>query len=155
MESIEVSADHEHFAFSKSKAKFSPRGFNYDRDYKMRLLEDYWDTEWETVVEDFREMKQLGANVVRIHLQVAKFMEGPDKPNRRSLSRLKQLLNLAETTGLYLDITGLGCYRKADVPAWFEHLNEQDRWTLQANFWRAISKSCSKSPRCFLLRPDQ
>ena len=28
---------------------FVPWGFNYDRDYKMRLIEEYWDKEWNTV----------------------------------------------------------------------------------------------------------
>jgi len=69
------------------------------------------------VEEDFREMKQLGANVVRIHLQVAKFMDAPDKPNAASLAQLTKLLALAESNNLRLDLTGLACYRRADVPA--------------------------------------
>lgn len=40
----------------------------------MRLLEDYWAEEWETVAQDFREIRDLGANVVRIHLQLGRFM---------------------------------------------------------------------------------
>ncbi len=49
-------------------------GVNYDHDSQGegRLLEDYWIDEWETVRGDFREMKELGANVVRIHLQFGK-----------------------------------------------------------------------------------
>ena len=62
------------FIQDPSNRPFHPWGFNYDRDYRMRLLEDYWQTEWPTVASDFAEMKQLGANVVRIHLQFAKFM---------------------------------------------------------------------------------
>jgi len=42
---------------------FTPWGFNYDHDEQGRLLEDYWLTEWPKVVEDFREMRELGANV--------------------------------------------------------------------------------------------
>ncbi|MFN0127006.1 MAG: hypothetical protein ACKV19_10030 [Verrucomicrobiales bacterium] len=44
---------------------------NYDHDNhgeQTRLLEDYWEDEWETVRQDFAEMKDLGANAVRIHL---------------------------------------------------------------------------------------
>ena len=117
---IQVSADKSGFVDTRTGKSFTPWGFNYDRDYKMRLLEDYWETEWATVVEDFREMKALGANVVRIHLQLAKFMTAPDKPNAKALARLGKLLQLAEETGLHLDLTGLACYRKADVPAWFD-----------------------------------
>jgi hypothetical protein len=64
---IRVSKDKQGFVLAASGRRFVPWGFNYDRDYKFRLLEDYWEAEWPTVVEDFREMKQLGANVVRVH----------------------------------------------------------------------------------------
>src|SRR4051812_38862001 len=67
---------------------FTPWGFNYDRDYRFRLLEEYWEAEWPTVEQDFREMKALGANVVRIHLQFARFMDAPDRPNEANLARL-------------------------------------------------------------------
>src|SRR5215211_7912912 len=68
-EFINLSADGRSFVRATSNDKFTPWGFNYDRDHKLRLLEDYWEKEWPTVEDDFREMKALGANVVRIHLQ--------------------------------------------------------------------------------------
>src|SRR4051812_441187 len=61
LEQIKVSG--KKFAGAVSGKEFVPLGFNYDRDYKSRLIEDYWNSEWQTVVEDFREMKKLGANV--------------------------------------------------------------------------------------------
>lgn len=146
---IQVSTDKRRFVNTQSGKPFIPWGFNYDRDDKMRLLEEYWEAEWPTVVEDFREMKALGANVVRIHLQLAKLMSAPDKPNEKSLARLGKVLQLAEETGLHLDITGLGCYRKSDVPAWFDALSEAERWKVQVNFWRAIAKTCAHSPAVF------
>src|SRR3984893_5480605 len=84
-------------------------------------------------------MKKLGANVVRIHLQLGKFMDGPDKPNTKALDRLGKLLALAERLRLYLDLTGLGCYHKKDVPAWYDKLSEKERWDVQARFWRAVA----------------
>jgi hypothetical protein len=128
---------------------FTPWGFNYDRDFKMRLLEEYWETEWETVEQDFREMKELGANVVRIHLQFHRFIQAPGVPNEKSLAQLTRLLKLAEEVALYLDITGLGCYRKTEVPAWFDQLGEQERWNQQALFWEAIARTCANSPAVF------
>src|SRR5688500_15731105 len=107
---IRPSPDKSHFILSQSKERFSIWGFNYDRDDAGRLLEDYWADEWPTVVEDFREMKALGANVVRIHLQFHRFMAAPDRPDAANLDRLKKLVNLAEALNLYLDITGLGRY---------------------------------------------
>ena len=59
----------------------------------------------------------LETNVVRVHLQVGKFLDGPDRPNGKALDRLGKLLALAERLRLYLDLTGLGCHHKKDVPA--------------------------------------
>jgi Cellulase (glycosyl hydrolase family 5) len=97
----------------------------------------------------FGQMKKLGANVVRIHLQLGKFMDGPDKANQKALDRLWKLLQLAEKERLYLDLTGLGCYHKTDVPAWYDKLTEQKRWDVQARFWRAIAGRCADSPTVF------
>jgi hypothetical protein len=146
---IEVSTNNAGFIFADSGKPFVPIGFNYDRDYKSRLIEEYWNAEWQTVVGDFREMKRLGATVVRVHLQFAKFMDAPDKPNQKSLAQLNRLVRLAEKTGLHLDLTGLACYRKSDVPPWFDSLSEKDRWNAQANFWSAIAKTCANSPAIF------
>ena len=49
---------------------------------------------------------------------------------------------VAERTGLYLDLTGLGCYHKQDVPAWYDQLSEPERWAVQARFWAAIARTC-------------
>jgi len=133
----------------ESGQKFIPWGFNYDHDAAGRLIEDYWDDEWATVEEDFQEMKQLGANVVRIHLQVGKFLEAADKPNGHSLDQLERLVKLAERTGLYLDLTGLGCYHKKDVPQWYDKLDEEERWNVQARFWEAVAERCANSPAIF------
>ena len=90
---------------------------------------------------DFAQMKTLGANVVRVHLQLGKFMDGPDKANAKALDLLAKLGRLAETTGLYLNLTGLGSYQKKDVPGWYDKLAENDRWDVQARFWEAVAGS--------------
>jgi hypothetical protein len=149
LEFVGVSEDGRRFVFSGSDRQFTPWGFNYDHDRANRLLETYWAKEWSTVTADFEEMKQLGANVVRIHLQVSRFMKSEREMNRESLTQLARLLTLAEKTGLYLDITGLGCYDKQDVPRWYNKLDEQRRWVVQARFWEAVAGACSNSPAVF------
>ncbi|GAA5505894.1 glycerophosphodiester phosphodiesterase family protein [Novipirellula caenicola] len=146
---VQVSADGKGFSLADSGESFIPWGFNYDHDGDGRLIEDYWDDQWDRVASAFGEMKELGANVVRIHLQFGKFMDSPTKPNAGSLSQLARLVVLAEQTGLYLDLTGLGCYHKQDVPQWYDALSEQDRWAAQAVFWEAIAKQCADSPAVF------
>jgi hypothetical protein len=146
---IRVGDDQHGFVLEKTGHPFIPWGFNYDHDENGRLLEDYWETEWPKLEADFREMKQLGANVVRIHLQVGKFMTGPEKTNEASLDRLGHLVAMAGKLDLYLDITGLACYRKKDVPDWYDRLGEQQRWNVQARFWEAVAGRCAKSPAIF------
>lgn len=146
---IVVSKDKSGFVLATTEKPFAVWGFNYDRDHTGRLIEDYWETEWERVERDFRAMKTLGANVVRIHLQFAKFMDSADMPNAKALERLRKLLALAEDTGLYLDVTGLGCYHKKDVPAWYDAMNETERWAAQSKFWEAIAARCAKSSAIF------
>ena len=146
---IRPSEDGTHFVRTTTGKPFVVWGVNYDHDHAGRLLEDYWGEEWATVVEDFGEIKALGANVVRIHLQVGRFMETATKPNAASLDRLRKLVALAEDTGLYLDVTGLGCYHKDDVPKWYDELEEQSRWDVQARFWKAVAETCKSSPAIF------
>ena len=149
LEWICLSEDGRHFELSESGSRFIAWGFNYDHDRSGRLIEDYWHSEWPTVVEDFWEMKALGANVVRIHLQTAKFMETAKSANEKSLERLARLVRLAEETDLYLDITGLGCYHKQDVPEWYDAMDEAQRWETQALFWESVSRVCAQSPAVF------
>jgi hypothetical protein len=149
MHRVRVSDDNASFVLENTRRPFTPYGFNYDHDETGRLLEDYWLDHWPKVEQDFREMKTLTANVVRIHLQFAKFMTAPDRPNEQALAQLRRLLDLAEKTNLYLDITGLACYHKQDVPPWYDKLSTPDRWAAQANFWSAVAQRCADSPAVF------
>lgn len=126
--------------------RFVAWGFNYDHDRGGRLLEDYWEEEWGTVLEDLREMKHLGANVVRVHLQTGRFLRGPDEVDERALARLGRLVAAAEEVGLYLDVTGLGCYHADEVPDWYDALDEAGRWAAQARFWEGVARTCAPSP---------
>ncbi len=149
LEFIGVSQDGNYFVLADSHSKFTPWGFNYDRDFSGRLLETYWLKEWDAVTRHFAEMKALGANTVRIHLQVSRFMKSERETNRESLDQLARLVTLAEKTGLYLDVTGLGCYDKKDVPQWYNDLNEGRRWDVQSRFWEAVAGICRNSPAVF------
>jgi len=141
------------FTLSATGAPFVPWGFNYSRDERFRLLDDYWNGAgpdgWAKVERDFREMKRLGANVVRINLQFAKFMDAPGSPNQTNLARFERLIGLAEDVGVYLDVTGLGTFRIADVPPWYRDLAEKQRWAAQALFWEAVAQVGANRPGVF------
>jgi hypothetical protein len=147
MERVVVAPDSHGFILADSHRPFHPWGFNYGNS--GRLIEDFWTTNWPTVANDFRKMKSLGANVVRVHLAYGKFMSGPSQPDPASFAQLGRLLKLAEEIGLYLDLTGLACYRPADTPKWYDAMNEQQRWNAQSNFWRFAAATCAGSPSVF------
>jgi hypothetical protein len=149
IEWVELAANGKGFVLSNSQRAFYPWGFNYDHDENGKLIEDYWENNWTEVEGAFSEMKQLGANVIRIHLQFGKFMASPTQPRQEALDKLAHVVKLAEATELYLDITGLGCYHKADVPLWYDQLSEHDRWQAQGKFWEAIANTCKDSPAVF------
>ena len=116
---IRVNADGKGFVRGAAAEKFVVWGVNYDHNGAGRLLDEYWEDDWESVVADFREIRELGANCVRIHLQFGRFMEAPNKSNTVALARLGKLVKLAEETRLYLDVTGLACYHKKNIPEWY------------------------------------
>ncbi len=147
LERIVVTADGRGFETAQSKQPFRPWGMNYGNS--GRLMEDFWNEDWKTLADDFHKLQGLGANVVRVHLQFGKFMDAPDKPNTCALRQLKRLVGLAEETGLYLDITGLACYRPADVPKWYDSMTESARWEAQAAFWESVAEACASSPAIF------
>ncbi len=147
MERVVIAKDGKTFELQESHKAFKPWGFNYGN--AGRLMEDFWESDWDTFANDFREMKQLGANVVRVHLQVGKFMKSPTEMNSVTMAQFKRMLKLAEDVGIYLDLTGLACYRPSDVPAWYDPMSEVERWKTQEFFWREIAKASKDSPAVF------
>lgn len=145
---VRISEDGHTFVLGESGQAFVPWGFNYLGQYG-KLVEESWDSDWERVERDFRTMKQLGANVARIHLQFGTYMRGPDEFDEAQLDRLKRMLDLGSQVGLYLDLTGLGCYRLNRIPAWYDALDESDRWAVQARWWKTIAKTCNGHPAVF------
>jgi len=147
---ILVSADHNSFVLEGSDQRFLPWGFNYLGEFG-KLAEDDWQTPegWSRIEKDFREMHKLGANVVRWHLQFETFMKSPEESKAEELGRLKKLLQVSRENHLYLDLTGLNCFRRDRIPAWYDALSEQDRWKAQAKFWDAVSATCAGDSTVF------
>lgn len=130
---------------------FFPWGFNYTNPQIIGLIEDNWNQEstWDIIREDFAEMKGYSANIVRIHLQFHRFMNDINTPNQVALQRLQRLVQIAEDTGLYLDVTGLAAYRKSDAPEWYDSLSDTERWEAHANFWKNIAATIGNSEAVF------
>lgn len=149
LERITVSPDQRHFMGEKTRRRFTPLGFNYDHDEHFRLLEDYWHDEWHKVEKDFADMRAIGANIIRIHLQLGKFLVSPDALNEDELQQLDKLICLARSHGLYLDLVGLGCYHARDVPAWYNAMDYRARWDVQAMFWETLASRYANEAAIF------
>ena len=54
-------------------------------------------------------MKAMDANVVRIQLERGSYMDTPGRPKAKALAQHRRVIRLAEGTGLYHNLTGLGC----------------------------------------------
>jgi hypothetical protein len=143
VERIVLAPDASGFISAESGKPFHPWGFNYG--HKGRFMEDIWNSHWDALADDFRKTKDLGANVIRVHLQFGKFMSAPNHANPAALRQLTRLLRLAEETGVYLDVTGLACYRPGSTPEWYYVMNERERWDAQSNFWSAVAATCADS----------
>lgn len=148
MAKIRVAEDGSRFVVGDSGETFTPWGFNYLGRHG-ELIEESWAEDWPRVERDFREMRKLGANVARVHLQFGTYLTGPDEVNEAELARLRKLLDLAEETGLYLDVTGLNLFRLDQIPAWYDAMDEAERWRVQARWWEAIAETCAGRPAVF------
>ncbi len=135
--------------FTLDDKPWTPWGFNYDHDSDSKLMEEYWEKDWARLAGDFREMKALGATVVRIHLQLSSYLKSPTELDLPTLDRLSRLLTLAEEVGLHLDLTGACSYRKSATPAWYAEAPEAERWAMQARFWEAVASRAARSPAVF------
>ena len=145
IQSVRVGPENKGFVLSPSGGRFVPWGHNY----AAQGLEDPHERSWAKIESDLKDLQGSGANVIRIHLQFPQFMDGPGRPNAGALQRLARLLNLAGEHGIYLDITGLACYRKNQRVAWYDALPDKDRWAVQAQFWEAVAQTCAASPAVF------
>jgi hypothetical protein len=126
--------------------RFQAWGFNYGLRHRYPILRYFdrpTDQRLRRVVGDMREARRLGANTLRVYLEMRAFMRGPNEPRRRALAALSALLDKAEQLHVYLDLTGNLVWRAP--PAWYDALSEQARWAVQARFWRAVARTSQGS----------
>ncbi len=95
---------------------------------------------------ELRTARRMGANSMRIYLQLSQVMATPTRPRERTLDALRRLLGLAQTDRIYLDITGDLVWRPDLVPRWYDEMPWRARWDVQARFWTAVAHAASSSP---------
>lgn len=145
METVKIAPDKKGFVLHPSGDRYIPWGHNYASvDIMERLANDP-----ARVEREFAEMKAAGTTVARIHPEMPRLLAGPDKADPHALDQLRRLLKIAENSDIHLKITGLACYKIKDRMAWYDSMDEQDRWKTQAFFWETIARTCAESPAVF------
>ena len=99
-----------------------------------------------TLTSELRTAHLVGANSMRVYLELGQVMQTPTQARPRTLAALQKLLTVAEREHIYVDITGNLVWRPKFVPAWYDRLSERSRWQVQANFWRAVAHVAASSP---------
>jgi hypothetical protein len=143
-EPVQVSGDY--FTGSVTGKRFTPLGHNYVSDDLEPLLF----SDFAGLVADLRELKQIGTNVIRIHLQLHEFMNAPavhgatPTPKPAEFDQLERLADVAAKIGVYLDVTGLSIAHQGDEPQpWYDDRTRAQRWDAQAAFWGEVARRLS------------
>ena len=145
METVVIASDKNGFILSPSGNRYVPWGHNYASvDILARLAQDP-----ARIEREFQEMKAAGTTVARIHPEMPGILIGPNQVAPAALDQLKKLLKIAENSGIHLKVTGLASYKIKDRMAWYDAMEEQDRWKTQAFFWETIALACARSPAVF------
>lgn len=95
---------------------------------------------------ELRVARSMGANSMRIYLQLGQVMASPTGLRQRTLTALKRLLALAQVDQIYLDITGDLVWQPSRAPAWYDRMSWRMRWRVQARFWKAVAHTAAASP---------
>jgi hypothetical protein len=92
-------------------------------------------------------------NVARVHLQLFDFVErdanGTLSMNSSRMWAFGTLLREAEKRRMYLDIIGNNVWIPNAAPAWYDEMSNEERWAVQAYFFRNIAYVGKNSPAVF------
>lgn len=111
----------------------------------------------EVMVADFREVRRMGVNVIRLLLETEDYLEAPacegcdPTVDTAAVDHLGDVARAAAEAGLYLDVTGNGIARHHHNGSWFDELDaspedEERRWAAQELFWVAVATELAPYP---------
>lgn len=120
---------------------FQPLSHFFHSDYYLNG--GVGDRAW--IGEEIAGNAGMGANTMRIHLQLWEFIEGYDKSNLLvrplSMSNFIHVLNVAKEHSVYLLVSGNNTWLADDIPAWYDLLEYEDRWDVQEFFFSELVKA--------------
>jgi len=128
---------------------FRAWGFNWgtgDHMPTLTYLDNPTAENYQTVAAELQTAKNMGADSMRVYVELSQVMSGPTTVRQSTLTALQNLLSLAASDGIYLDITGDLVWRVNLSPAWYEQMSDSARWEVQAQFWHAVAHAADASP---------
>jgi Cellulase (glycosyl hydrolase family 5) len=128
-------------------AAFVPWGFNYDRtiyEGKDLVLEE---APIEKIDRDFRAARRIGANSLRLFLQLSRFMPRFMEMHPATLEFLDRVIERARKYDLRLDLTGLS--HITGMPEWYDGRSAEEILRAERQFWSAIAKRYAEEPVIF------
>jgi sugar phosphate isomerase/epimerase len=134
---IRISADAPRF---EAAAKpFVPFGINYYRPGTGWAPQVWKKFDAEATRRDFKLMKELGVNCVRVFLSYGSFASEPGVLDQTGLRKFDQFLAIAEEFEIYVHPTGLDHWE--GTPNWAKVDRIADERTLQGleGFWKAFA----------------
>lgn len=130
--------------------RFVPWGLNYDRtilDGKDLLLEE---APIAKVDRDLREARRIGANAVRVFLELSRFMPRYRELDESMFAFFDQVVQRARKYNLRLDVTGLSHIDAAAFPAWYNERSDEEVMAAERDFWEAMARRYAFEPSIFL-----
>jgi hypothetical protein len=134
------------------KRPFTAFGFNYGGRSRPKGPYSFDDASKQALrgyVAGMREARGLGANALRIYLQLFDFVHrvrGQIKIRHLAQAHLRYVLAAAERLHLYLDLTGNLVWLPSSSPGWYDRMPARQRWRVQSLFWRAVAGAAAPSP---------
>jgi hypothetical protein len=133
------------------KQSFIAFGFNYSGRFGAQLPYSFASPrkrEFRIYLNGMRQARRLGANTLRVYLQLFDFIHrdgGKIRIRRRARDHLRYVLAAAERLHLYLDLTGNLVWIPNSAPSWYDQMSAEQRWLVQARFWRGIARLAEPS----------
>lgn len=145
---IQVAKDGRTFATAAGRP-FVPFGVTYFRS-GTGWAPQVW-KQWDPLAtrRDFERMRALGVNCVRVFLSFGSFYSEPGRLDPEGLRKFRELLSIAEETGIYLHPTGPDHWE--GLPAWAQGDRVADEAVLVAleQFWKLFAAEFKGRPSLF------
>jgi hypothetical protein len=95
------------------------------------------------VAQDIYGNRRMGANSIRLHMDLWWFIDGPDKDNlemvQTPLDNLIFFLDVCRRNGIYVLLAGNNTWDPTVIPSWFDDLTYTERWDVSQFYWEGIA----------------